>query len=67
MHGLRGVCALQDEALRPFVAVLRHAESALVREMTVQVVAQAVTTNPKSLGSGAPFLTTAVPSITTNH
>ena len=48
--------AMQDEALRPFVAVLRHAENALVREMTVQVVSQAIATNPKGLGSGAlPF------------
>jgi hypothetical protein len=61
MQVLKGFCALQDEALRPFVAVLRHAESALVREMTVQVVGQAVTANPKSLGSGAPSLTIAVP------
>ncbi len=44
---------MQDEALRPFVAVLRHAENALVREMTVQVVSQAIATNPKGLGSGA--------------
>ena len=43
------------------MAVLRHAESALVREMTVQVVAQAVTANPKSLGSGTPSLTPVVP------
>ncbi|BDA49435.1 probable Brefeldin A-inhibited guanine nucleotide-exchange protein [Coccomyxa sp. Obi] len=41
----------QDEALRPFVAVLRHAESAVVREMTVQVIAQAITTHPQGLGS----------------
>ena len=46
--------AMQDEALRPFVAVLRHADNALVREMTVQVVSQAVATNPKGLGSGMP-------------
>ena len=46
------VRAVQDEALRPFVAVLRHAENALVREMTVQVMSQAITTNPKGLGSG---------------
>ena len=45
---------MQDEALRPFVAVLRHADNALVREMTVQVVSQAVATNPQGLGSGAP-------------
>lgn len=44
--------ATQDEALRPFVAVLRHADNALVREMTVQVVSQAVATNAKGLGSG---------------
>jgi len=43
---------VQDEALRPFVAVLRHAENALVREMTVQVMSQAIATNPKGLGSG---------------
>ena len=34
------------------MAVLRHAENALVREMTVQVMSQAVSTNPKGLGSG---------------
>ena len=51
------VHAMQDEALRPFVAVLRHADNALVREMTVQVVSQAVTTNPKGLGSGTPHRT----------
>ena len=43
----------QDEALRPFVAVLRGADSAAVREMTVQVVAQAVAAHPRGLGSGA--------------
>jgi hypothetical protein len=42
----------QDEALRPFVAVLKHADSAVVREMTVQVIAQAINTHPKGLGSG---------------
>lgn len=42
----------QDEALRPFVAVLRGADSAAVREMTVQVVAQAVAAHPRGLGSG---------------
>lgn len=44
---------MQDEALRPFVAVLRHADSAVVREMTVQVIAQAISTHPQGLGSGA--------------
>ena len=34
------------------MAVLRHAENALVREMTVQVMSQAISTNPKGLGSG---------------
>ena len=34
------------------MAVLRHADNALVREMTVQVVSQAVATNPTGLGSG---------------
>ncbi|KAK9904753.1 hypothetical protein WJX75_001787 [Coccomyxa subellipsoidea] len=41
----------QDEALRPFVAVLRHADSAVVREMTVQVIAQAISAHPEGLGS----------------
>ncbi len=50
---LREVHAMQDEALRPCVAVLRHAENAMVREMTVQVISQAIATNPKGLGSGA--------------
>ena len=51
---------MQDEALRPLVAVLRHAENALVREMTVQVVSQAIATNPNGLGSGALRLPTMI-------
>ena len=35
------------------MAVLRHADSAVVREMTVQVVAQAITAHPRGMGSGA--------------
>lgn len=42
----------QDEALRPFVAVLKHCDSAAVREQTVQCIAQAITAHPKGLGSG---------------
>ena len=43
----------QDEALRPFVAVLKHCDSAAVREQTVQCIAQAITAHPRGLGSGA--------------
>ncbi|DBA73285.1 hypothetical protein WJX77_003623 [Trebouxia sp. C0004] len=42
----------QDEALRPFVAVLKHCDSAAVREQTVQCIAQAITAHPRGLGSG---------------
>ena len=35
------------------MAVLRHADSAVVREMTVQVIAQAISAHPRGLGSGA--------------
>lgn len=42
----------QDEALRPFVAVLKHCDSAAVREQTVHCIAQAITAHPRGLGSG---------------
>ena len=42
----------QDEALRPFVAVLKHCDSAAVREQTVQCIAQAITAHPRGVGSG---------------
>lgn len=42
----------QDEALRPFVAVLKHCDSAAVREQTVQCIAEAITAHPRGLGSG---------------
>lgn len=50
----------QDEALRPFVAVLKHCDSAAVREQTVQCIAQAITAHPRGLGSGN-FTTYLVP------
>ncbi len=50
----------QDEALRPFVAVLKHCDSAAVREQTVQCIAQAITAHPRGLGSGD-FATYLVP------
>ncbi|KAK9788000.1 hypothetical protein WJX73_004027 [Symbiochloris irregularis] len=42
----------QDEALRPFVAVLRHCDSVGVRERCVQCIALALTAHPRGLGSG---------------
>lgn len=43
---------MQDEALRPFVAVLRHCDSVGVRERCVQCIALALTAHPRGLGSG---------------
>lgn len=45
----------QDEAVRPFMAILRHADSPSVREATVQCIAQAINLHPRSLGSGISF------------
>ncbi|KAK9804748.1 hypothetical protein WJX72_003264 [[Myrmecia] bisecta] len=42
----------QDEALRPFVAVLRHCDALAVRVLTVQCIAQAISAHPRGLGSG---------------
>ncbi|WIA39187.1 hypothetical protein OEZ86_005312 [Tetradesmus obliquus] len=42
----------QEEALRPFVAVLRQCDEACVRELAVQCVMQAVASHPRGLGSG---------------
>ncbi|KAF8064597.1 BIG3 [Scenedesmus sp. PABB004] len=42
----------QEEALRPFVAVLRQCDEACVRELAVQCVMQAVSSHPAGLGSG---------------
>ena len=42
----------QDEALRPFVSVLKHCDSAAVREQVVQSIAQTITAHPRGLGSG---------------
>lgn len=44
----------QDEALRPFVSVLKHCESAAVREQVVHSIAQTITAHPRGLGSGQP-------------
>ena len=46
---------MQDEALRPFVAVLRHCDSVPVRERCVLAISQAITSHPRGLGSGAPW------------
>ena len=43
---------VQDEALRPFVAVLRHSDSVGVRERCVHCIALATTSHPRGLGSG---------------
>ena len=46
-------CTLQEESLKPFVAVLRLADSPAVRQRAVQAVAAALTAHPRGLGSGA--------------
>ena len=46
------LCAAQDEALRPFVTVLRTCDAPLVRELAVQCVVHAITAHPRGLGSG---------------
>ena len=43
---------LQEEALKPFVAVLRLADSPAVRQRAVRAVAAAITAHPRGLGSG---------------
>jgi hypothetical protein len=47
------MCVPQEEALKPFVAVLRLADSPAVRQRAVQAVAAALTAHPRGLGSGA--------------
>jgi hypothetical protein len=47
------LCMPQEEALKPFVAVLRLADSPAVRQRAVQAVAAALTAHPRGLGSGA--------------
>eukprot|EP00775_Hariotina_reticulata_P004219 gene4219-4468_t len=42
----------QEDALRPFVAVLRQCDEAPVRELAVQCIMQAVSSHPGGLGSG---------------
>ena len=42
----------QDEALRPFVAVLKHCDSTAVREQVVQSIAETITAYPRGLGTG---------------
>lgn len=44
--------AVQEEALKPFVSVLRLADSPAVRQRAVQSVAAALTAHPRGLGSG---------------
>lgn len=46
-------CMHQEEALRPFGAVLRGATRAEAREAAVTAVAEAVTVHARGLGSGA--------------
>lgn len=43
---------MQEEALRPFVAVLRQCDTVAVRELAVQCVMQAAAAHPHDLGSG---------------
>lgn len=50
--GIQVRCTLQEEALKPFVAVLRLADSPAVRQRAVQAVAAALTAHPRGLGSG---------------
>uniref|UniRef100_A0A061RZZ7 Brefeldin a-inhibited guanine nucleotide-exchange protein 2 n=1 Tax=Tetraselmis sp. GSL018 TaxID=582737 RepID=A0A061RZZ7_9CHLO len=42
----------QEEALRPFCSILKSCDSPVVRELTVQCIAQAITAHPRGLGSG---------------
>ena len=44
---------MQEEALRPLVEVLKHSDSADVREATIQIISHAITTHPRGLGLGA--------------
>ena len=53
MQGEPQRCMHQDEALRPFTAVLRGAACAESREAAVAAVAEAVTVHARGLGSGA--------------
>jgi hypothetical protein len=41
-----------QDALRPFVSVLRQCDDASVRELAVRCIAQAVAAHPRGLGSG---------------
>ena len=51
---------LQEDALRPFVAVLRQCDEPAVRELAVQCVMQAVAAHPRGLGSGWRMATQAL-------
>ncbi|GMH39854.1 hypothetical protein BSKO_07758 [Bryopsis sp. KO-2023] len=42
----------QGDTLRPFVMVLKHCSSVVVRELTVQCIDQAMTAHSRRLGSG---------------
>ena len=44
---------LQDEALRPFVNILRLCDAPQVRELAVQCVTHAINVHPQGLDSGA--------------
>ena len=46
------VCLLQEDALRPLVAVLKHSDSGNVREQVVALIAHSITAHPRGLGSG---------------
>jgi hypothetical protein len=50
----------QEDALRPFVAVLRQCDEPAVRELAVQCVMQAVAAHPRGLGSGWRMATQAL-------
>lgn len=43
---------LQGDALRPFASILKHSDSAQVRELAVACVSHAVAAHPRGLGSG---------------
>ena len=52
------LCVAQEQALRPFVAVLRLANSLAVQQQVVQAVAAALTAHTCGLGSGARSMST---------
>jgi hypothetical protein len=57
---LARAAAPQEDALRPFVAVLRQCDEPAVRELAVHCVMQAVASHPRGLGSGWRMATQAL-------